>query len=150
VENKTSKVSIVSSVIIAGVLIFFIINASQCHGDTCDSMESDTEEYQVFSKMEPEIINKLVSNNEIILLDVREDFEWDAGHITGAKHIALGNIDSKTTEGLSKDIPIYVYCRSGSRAEEAELKLHTLGFNRAENIGGITYWQERGGKLVIE
>jgi len=111
-------------------------------------VKSGTTEYQVFPKMVPEIINKQVANNEITLLDVREDSEWDAGHIAGAKHIALGNINSDTTKDLPKDTPIYIYCRSGKRAAEAELKLKALGFDKTEDIGGITYWQERGGDLV--
>jgi hydroxyacylglutathione hydrolase len=147
--HTTNKTHVIISVIIAVILIFFAINASKCHGDTCNTAKPEAaSEYQIFPKMITEIINKQVANNEIVLLDVREDSEWDAGHIAGAKHIALGNINSETTKELPKDIPIYVYCRSGKRAAEGELKLQALGFSKAENIGGITYWQERGGSLV--
>lgn len=156
-ENMTNKVYIIGSILIVAVLIFFSINASKCHGDACNTSEFNTanvldlsvaDEYQVFPKMIPKIINEQVANNEIVLLDVREDFEWDAGHIAGAKHIALGNINPETTKELSKDMPIYIYCRSGNRAKEAELKLRSLGFENAENIGGIIHWQERGGNIV--
>lgn len=109
---------------------------------------SIADEYQIFTKMIPKIINEQVANSEIILLDVREGSGWDVGHIAGAKHIALGNINSETTKELPKDAIIYVYCRSGKRAGEGEIKLRSLGFQKAENIGGITYWQERGGDLV--
>jgi len=105
-------------------------------------------EYQTFPKMIPEIINKQVANNEIVLLDVREDFEWDEGYIKGARHIGLGNINSDTTKELPKDIAMYVYCRSGNRAEEGKRKLNALGFSNAENLGGIIQWQERGGEFL--
>lgn len=147
-EQTTNKLHIVGSIIIAVVLIFFAMNTSKCQGDTCDTVKSDTKEYQIFPKMIPEVINKQVANNEIVLLDVRDDSEWDAGHIAGAKHLALNNINSETTKELPKDIPIYTYCRAGVRAGEAELKLQTLGFSKAENIGGIIHWQERGGSLI--
>lgn len=156
-ENTTNRMHIIGSILIAGVLIFFGINASKCHGDACNTSESNTanvlgtsveDKYQIFPKMIPKIIDEQVVNNEIILLDVRENSEWDAGHIAGAKHIALGNINYETTKELNKNLPVYIYCRSGKRAGEAELKLHSLGFEKAENIGGITHWQERGGNLV--
>lgn len=149
-ENTNNKTYVIGSVIIAVIIIFFSINASRCHGDTCGivEVESETTKYQIFTKMNPEIINKLVVNDEIILLDVREDYEWDEGHIAGARHIALGDINLETTKELPKDIPIYIYCRSGNRAGEAETKLRSLGFENTENIGGIMHWQERGGSLV--
>jgi len=148
VENTNNKTYVIGSVIIAVIIIFFSINASRCHGETCEGVKSETAKYQIFTKMNPEIINELVANNEIILLDVREDYEWDEGYIAGAKHIALGDINLETTQELPKNKPIYVYCRSGSRAGEAEAELRSLGFENAENIGGIAHWQERGGNLV--
>lgn len=98
--------------------------------------------------MIPKIINEQVASGKILLLDVREDFEWDDGHISGAKHIALDTIDSDTTKELPKNIPIYTYCRSGRRAEEAKYKLNKLGFNNVENLGGIISWLDNGGELV--
>jgi phage shock protein E len=108
------------------------------------------EEKQVllFPKMIPEIINKQVENNEIFLLDIRDDVEWNEGHIAGAKHITLDNLNIKTTRSIPRDLPIYVYCRSGRRAIEAEFKLRALGFSKIENIGGIIHWKERGGMLT--
>jgi rhodanese-related sulfurtransferase len=49
---------------------------------------------------------------------------------------------------LPKNIPIYIYCRSGRRAEEAENILLGLKFDKALAIGGIIEWQERGGILI--
>lgn len=148
--EKNQKIYIALSVIIAFVFIGFGINASRCSGDTCKAEEIKKEEYNVFNKMEPQKILEKVKNKEIVLLDVREKSEWDEGHIEGAQHIALGDINAETVAGLPKNIPIYVYCRSGSRAGEAELELHSLGFQNAENIGGIIHWQDRGGVLVTE
>lgn len=98
--------------------------------------------------MNPQKILEQVKNNEIILLDVRENLEWQAGHIAGAKHIPLGKINDLTTRDFSKNLPIYTYCRSGGRAGVAESILHDLGFKKVENFGGIIQWQQDGGELV--
>jgi rhodanese-related sulfurtransferase len=98
--------------------------------------------------MNPQKITEQVKNNEAILLDVREDYEWNDGHILNAKHVPLGNLNELTTRDFSKDLPIYIYCRSGGRAGVAESILKDLGFEKAENIGGIINWQDEGGELV--
>ncbi len=133
------------SIIIAGGLIVYGGYASRCSGAECDIKKADN---QINTKMNPEQIKKQVENNEIFLLDVREQHEWDLGHIAGAKLISLGNINTETTKDLPKDIPIYVYCRSGSRAGQAVTVLKQLGFSNVLNIGGTIHWQEKGGELV--
>lgn len=140
--------SIMGSLVIAIGLITFGIYATKCHGEECKVPKTQVKEEQIVSKMDPEIISQQVENNEITLLDVREDSEWNEGHIKGALHIALGDLNIETTKGISKDTPLYIYCRSGRRAGEAEIKLKELGFNNAEKLGGIIEWQEKGGTLV--
>ncbi len=140
--------SIIGSIIIVTGLITFGIYATKCHGAECKVPNTSVKVEQVTSKMNPEVISKQVENNEIVLLDVREDSEWNEGHIKGSQHIAIGNLNTETVKDLPKDIPIYIYCHSGRRAGEAEIKLKELGFNNAEKLGGIIEWQEKGGTLV--
>lgn len=98
--------------------------------------------------MNPQKILDQVIKKEIILLDVREDSEWQAGHISGAVHVPLGEINDLTTRDFPKDTPIYAYCRSGGRAGVAESILKDLGFTNVKNFGGIIQWQDEGGELV--
>lgn len=147
--NK-SAYSIIGSLVIASGLISFGVYTTKCHGSECKVPKTEVKGEQVFSKINPEIINRQVENNEIVLLDVREDSEWKEGHINGALHIPLGDLNIETTKDIPKDIPLYIYCRSGRRAIEAEIKLKELGFSRAEKLGGIIEWQEKGGTLVAE
>ena len=98
--------------------------------------------------MNPQKIAEQVKNKEIILLDVRENSEWEAGHIQGARHVPLGELNDLTTRDFPKDIPIYIYCRSGGRAGVAESILQDLGFTNLKNLGGIIEWQEEGGELA--
>jgi phage shock protein E len=140
--------SIIGSIIIVTGLITFGLYSTRCQGAECrvDNISIETE--KTISRMDPEVINKKLENNEIVLLDVREDSEWNEGYIRGALHITLGNLNTETVKDLPKNIPIYIYCRSGRRAGEAEIKLKELGFNNAEKLGGIIEWQEKGGILV--
>lgn len=133
------------SILIAGGLIVYGGYASKCSGEECSVKNTDN---QIYTQMNPEQIKKQVETGEIFLLDVREEYEWDLGHIAGAKLISLGDINAETTKDLPKDIPLYVYCRSGSRAGQAVAELKQLDFSNAVNIGGIIHWQERGGELV--
>ena len=140
--------NIIGSVFVAIGLITFGFYTTKCHGDECDIEKKEMKEEKVISKMNPDVINQQVEGKKIILLDVREESEWNEGHIKGALHIALGNLNIETTKGIPKDTPLYIYCRSGRRAGEAEIKLKELGFSNAEKLGGIIEWQERGGTLI--
>ena len=75
-------------------------------------------------------------NENYVLIDVREDYEFNEGHIPGAVNIPLGNIDSIT---YSTSRTIIVYCKSGNRSNEAAIKLKNMGYND-KDMGGILNW----------
>ena len=79
-------------------------------------------------------IEKLVKNKEF-LLDVREEYEYQDGHIKGAVNLPLREILGKK-DSLPKDKDIYVYCRSGHRSADAVNFLKSLGFEKVHNIEG--------------
>ena len=79
-------------------------------------------------------IGKLVKNKEF-LLDVREEYEYQDGHIKGAVNLPLREILGKK-DSLPKDKDIYVYCRSGHRSADAVNFLKSLGFEKVHNIEG--------------
>lgn len=82
-------------------------------------------------------------------LDVREDDEWQAGHIEGARHIPLGELSRRVDE-LPKGRPIVAVCRSGSRSAAAVRGLRQLGYD-AENLdGGVTAWSKAGLPLIAD
>ncbi len=146
-KNKNTY-KIIGSLIIATGAIAFGLYATKCQGNECKIPKKEIKEERIIFKMDPGVINKQVENNEIVLLDVREDSEWNEGHIKGARHIPLGDLNIETTNEIPKNKPLYVYCRSGRRAGEAVIKLRTLGFDNVENMGGIVEWQGKGGALV--
>ena len=79
-------------------------------------------------------IENLVKNKEF-LLDVREEYEYQDGHIKGAVNLPLREILGKK-DSLPKDKDIYVYCRSGHRSADAVNFLKSLGFEKIHNIEG--------------
>jgi molybdopterin/thiamine biosynthesis adenylyltransferase/rhodanese-related sulfurtransferase len=91
--------------------------------------------------------------NGIVLVDVRESTEWDAGHIPGAKHVPRGYLESRIegAVGADRSQEIVVYCASGQRSA---LAAHTLkgelGYENVKSMtGGITLWKDRGYKVEI-
>jgi len=76
-----------------------------------------------------------------IILDVREQDEYDAGHIPGAILIPYTQIDEKAKGMLpDKDQLILVYCRSGRRSKIAAEALMELGYTNIKEFGGIIDW----------
>ena len=76
-----------------------------------------------------------------VILDVREQDEYDAGHIPGAIVIPHTEIESRAEEELTdKDQQILVYCRSGRRSKLAADALLELGYTNIKEFGGILDW----------
>ena len=85
--------------------------------------------------------------SDLHLLDVREQDEWDAGHIEGAQHIPLGELAARLGE-VPKAQTVVAVCRSGSRSDRAAKGLRLSGFE-AENLdGGVTAWSRAGLPLL--
>jgi rhodanese-related sulfurtransferase len=83
------------------------------------------------------------------LVDVRADHEWEAGHLPGAKHIALPELAARVDE-LDKDRPVIFYCRGGSRSEMATVALAEAGYDAVKLGEGATGWEEEGLPLEPE
>ena len=82
------------------------------------------------------------SSEDYILLDVREQSEFDEGHIPGAILIPYTEIDSKAETMLpDKEAQILVYCRSGRRSKIASESLAKLGYTNVKEFGGIIDWE---------
>lgn len=80
------------------------------------------------------------------LLDVREPFEWEAGHAPGAHHIPLGELGERQHE-LPEDQQILVVCRSGHRSRMVTDALNEANYPAANVAGGMGAWQASGGPV---
>jgi rhodanese-related sulfurtransferase len=92
-------------------------------------------------------------NGQVVLLDVRESEEWDAGHIPGARHVPRGYLESRVegVVGSDRSQKVIVYCASGQRSALAANTLkELLGYeNVASMNGGITLWKDRGYDIEV-
>jgi molybdopterin/thiamine biosynthesis adenylyltransferase/rhodanese-related sulfurtransferase len=100
-------------------------------------------------EVDPSEVKGILSNgNGIVLLDVRESDEWDAGHIPGAKHIPRGYLESRVegVVGSDRSQRVIIYCASGQRSALAANTLkQLLGYEDVASMnGGITLWKDRG------
>ena len=77
-----------------------------------------------------------------IILDVREQAEYDSGHIPGAALLPVGEINEDSAAQVipDKDTVVLVYCRSGNRSKKASQALAELGYTQVYEFGGIMDW----------
>lgn len=94
----------------------------------------------------PEQAANMLSNKQAIMIDVREQSEWDEQHIEGAIFIPLDQVESRMSEiAQYKDSPIIMQCRSGKRSKVAGGQLIDAGFTKVYNLdGGILAWNKQG------
>lgn len=89
-----------------------------------------------------ELQNKLNGQENFVLLDVRTQEEFDAGHIAGAVLLPYDEINVKAATVLpDKEKEIVLYCRSGRRSAIAKKALVELGYKDVEDFGGINRWK---------
>lgn len=95
-----------------------------------------------YQQITQEQAKSMMESQDVIVLDVREQDEYETGHIAGAVLLPVGSI---TDESASSVIPaldsvILVYCRSGNRSKTASQKLIDLGYTAVYEFGGINTW----------
>ncbi len=89
-------------------------------------------------------LKQKLDKKELSLIDVREQGEWDRGHIAGAKHIYVGHLPEQA-DSLPHDKPLAVICGSGRRASLAASLLKRKGFENVYNVlGGMNSWTALG------
>jgi rhodanese-related sulfurtransferase len=83
------------------------------------------------------------------VVDVRETYERDAGHMDGTVHIEIERLASKA-ETIDRDQPVIFVCRLGARSLMAAQAFRRAGFDAYSMAGGITAWDEQGLPLTPE
>jgi rhodanese-related sulfurtransferase len=98
-------------------------------------------------ELSPEQVRERLDRGEIELIDVREQYEWDAGRVAGARHIELERLAGRADE-IPRERPVVFLCRLGARSAMATQAFRAAGWDAYNLEGGITRWVERG--LPIE
>lgn len=95
-----------------------------------------------YQQITQEEAKEMMDTQEVIILDVREQNEYDSGHIPDAVLLPVGTIDEDTAAAVipEKDSTVLVYCRSGNRSKTASSALAELGYTNIYEFGGINTW----------
>ncbi len=89
-------------------------------------------------------VHELYGSDEAVIVDVREESEYAAGHIPGAILIPLGELPDRLAE-VPKDQPVVMVCRSGNRSSRAADLLREQGFTNIHNmLEGMNGWSSAG------
>jgi rhodanese-related sulfurtransferase len=118
--------------ILALILVMLLV-LTGCGGDTVENT------YQQISQ---ETAKEMMDTQKVVVLDVREEYEFDAGHIPGAVLLPVGTITEDTAAAVIDDLDtvVLVYCRSGNRSKTASQALADLGYTNVYEFGGINTW----------
>jgi rhodanese-related sulfurtransferase len=90
---------------------------------------------------------------DALLLDCREDDEWDAGHIDGATHVPMSEIPARLKYGPGEIVPertIVVVCKVGSRSAHVAAWLNDNGFDALNLDGGMLAWSAAGRPMTTD
>lgn len=86
---------------------------------------------------------------DAILLDVREDDEWQRGHAPGAQHIPMGDVPARIHE-IDVDKELYVICHAGGRSQRVAQYLLREGYEPMNVSGGMLAWTGAGRPVVTD
>ena len=113
-------------------ILLSLLLLTGCGGNSTDGYQQITQEEA----------KEMMDTQEVIILDVREQDEYDSGHIPGAVLLPVGTIDETTAAEVipEKDATVLVYCRSGNRSKTASSTLAGLGYTNIYEFGGINTW----------
>ncbi len=88
-------------------------------------------------------------DESVVLLDVREDDEWQRGHVAGAQHIPMGEVPARIGE-IDPDATLYVVCHAGGRSQRVSQYLVRNGYAPINVTGGMLAWAGAGRPTVTD
>lgn len=92
---------------------------------------------------------EMISAGSVEVIDVRRDYEYEAGHLPGARHIELNDLTANA-ESIDKGKTVVFYCRSGNRSGMAAEAFGQAGYDAHNLDGGITAWVDTENPLEPE
>ncbi len=96
-----------------------------------------------------EVADRLAADPDLQLVDVREDYEWKAGRIAGARHIELERLAGRAGE-IDGERAVIFQCRVGARSSMAARAFRAGGYDAYSMTGGLTRWAAEGLPLEPE
>ena len=101
-------------------------------------------------ELDPERISRWLSEDSgLQVIDVREPYEREAGHIAGTRHIELLSLTSEAAT-VGRERPVVFYCRVGARSQMAAQAFRAAGYEAYSMTGGLLRWAQEGRPLSPE
>lgn len=124
------------------LIILFVVIAITIMFTGCTKMEKgQTGTETAYKKISAQEAKEIIESEDVIILDVRTQEEYNEGHIENSVLLPVNDISSKAEEILTdKDAIILVYCRSGNRSATASKQLIKMGYTNVYDFGGIISW----------
>lgn len=95
-----------------------------------------------------DVLKMRKNGEDAVILDVREQNEWNLGHIPGAKFLPRGHLESRVEGVASRDRKVVVYCARGNRSAFAADTLQQMGYTDVVSMaGGWGAWVAAGGDV---
>ncbi len=134
-----------------GLLILVLLLAACGGTDTAAPAEAPEVEaginaapLELGDAVDVQTVAKLKDRDDVYLLDVREQWEYDEGHIPGVTLLPMGEVQGRLDE-IPTDKEVIVTCRSGNRSGQVTDYLRQNGFDNVHNMqGGIVAWEQAG------
>ena len=98
-------------------------------------------------EVSPEQAQTAVDSGDAQLVDIREDYEYAAGHIEAARHVELQALPGQA-DTLDRERPVIFQCRSGARSLMAAQAFRQAGFEAYSMSGGLVQWAGEGRPLA--
>ncbi len=87
---------------------------------------------------------QLINREKAVVVDVGDEAEFAAGHVTGAKHVPLNELEERLVATVkNKTVPLILVCANGARSARAVATAKKLGYEQAQSLGGgLKAWKE--------
>ena len=122
------------------ILLFALLAASLTLLSGC-ALSRAKEDKAAYQKISAEEAYEMMASQEVVVVDVRTQEEYNGGHIENAVLVPNESIGSEMPEVLpDKEATLLVYCRSGRRSKDAAEKLLALGYQSVYDFGGVIDW----------
>ena len=133
--------------LVIGILVMLLFAAVSCSGSqTAAPAENLTEASidELADDVDVHTVAAVKDSEDVYLLDVREQWEYDEAHIPGVTLLPVGEVSNRLAE-IPRDKEVIVTCRSGNRSGQVTDLLRQNGFDNVHNMtGGILDWQAAG------
>jgi len=131
-----------------GLLFIVLLLLAACGGSTVNETavqnELEVAGLDLSSEVDVHTVATVKDREDVYLLDVREQWEYDEGHIPGVTLLPMGEVPARLDE-IPTDKEVIVTCRSGNRSGQVTDFLRQNGFDNVHNMqGGILAWEAAG------